>query len=110
MPKFEMISFDEALIRSATGKRARITKEYLDYIEALKPGQAGRLEAVEGERIGAVRRRLGVAAKLAKKELVIKRTGDEVFFWDRNDEKAGTRSGRGRSRKTASPKSKGDKR
>lgn len=81
MPDFELISEAEAKIISATGKRAEITKEYLGYIGQLQEGQAGRLQAIEGETPGAVRRRLGAAAKLAEKDLVIKRAEDVIYFW-----------------------------
>ena len=81
MPKFEAIPLSEAKLKSATGRPAQITQEYLAYIEKLEPGQAGRLQPAEGETIAAIRRRLGAAAKLSGKPVTIKRVGDEVFFW-----------------------------
>ncbi len=48
MPKFELVSAEEAMMKSATGKRSRITKEYLGYIQRLKEGQAGKLQPAEG--------------------------------------------------------------
>ena len=81
MPKFELVSVEEAMMKSATGKRAQIVKEYLSYIQQLKEGQAGKLQAAEGEKVTAVRRRLGIAAKMAGKELTIKRVGNEIYFW-----------------------------
>ena len=100
MPNFELLPVEEAKMKSATGQRAQITREYLSYIDRLTRGQAGRLQVTEGERVGAIRRRLGAAATLANKELVIKRTGDEVFFWLREDGTGGARR-RGRPRKSA---------
>ena len=99
MPKFDLIPVEEAMMKSATGKRAQMAQEYLGYIEQLKEGQAGRLQAAEGETVGAVRRRLGTAAKLAGKNLTIKRVGDEVYFWIA--EEAAPRRRRGRPRKDA---------
>jgi len=97
MPNFEMVPLDEAMIRSATGKRAQIMKEYVGYIEQLKGGQAGRLQASAGESAGAVRRRLGAAAKVTGKGLTIKRSGDEVYFWaGSRGQAARRRSGRPR--------------
>ena len=64
MPKFELVSLADAEINSATGKRAQIIREYIGYIDRLSEGQAGKLVAAEGETTGAVRRRLGAAAKL----------------------------------------------
>ena len=81
MPVFDLVAKAEAQLKTATNKRAAIIKEYLGYIDQLKKAQAGRLKPAEGESVGAVRRRLGAAAKLAGKELVIKRAGDEVYFW-----------------------------
>ena len=98
MPTFELIPRGDALLRSATGKRAQIMKEYVGYIEQLKDGQAEKLRATDGETVAAVRRRLGAAAKLIGKDLVIKRSGDEVFFWDQS--KARSTRGRGRPRKS----------
>jgi len=73
----------EAESSSSTGKRAQIAREYLEILAQLKSGQAGKLQPGEGETAAAVRRRLGAAAKLAGRSLVIKRRGDEVYFWDK---------------------------
>jgi len=91
MPKFEIISQSDAEVQSATGKRAELMREYLGYLELLGPGQAGKLHAGEGETASAVRRRLGAAAKMAGKELVIKRVGEDVLFWVKSTSKAGRR-------------------
>ena len=98
MPKFELVPLSDAELKSATGKRAEIMREYLSYIDQLRGRQAGRLQATEGETAGAVRRRLGAAARLAGKDLVIKRTGDEIYFWVRPGPGTATRR-RGRPRK-----------
>ncbi len=86
MPRFDVLSVDEAMMKTATGKRAQITREYLEYLGELGRGKAGHLKAEFGENIAAIRRRLGVAAKLAKKDLVVKRGGDEIYFWIRGSE------------------------
>ena len=98
MPKLELIPVSEAMLKSATGKRAQIAQEYVSYIEQLGEGQAGRLQPDEGESVQAIRRRLGLAAKLVGKELAIKRTGEEVYFW--LAEKPTPRRRQGRSLKT----------
>ena len=82
MPTFELIPLDEAMMKSATGKRAQMIAEYVGFIEKLQEGQAGKLQPSEGETAMALRRRLGAAAKLAGRELVIRRAGDEVYFWE----------------------------
>ena len=81
MPTFDQVPLQEAKLKTATGKTAQITKEYLDFIEQLTEGQAGRLQPSEGESLATVRRRLGVAAKLSDKDITIKRQGNEVYFW-----------------------------
>ena len=81
MPTFDQVSLQEAMLKTATGKTAQITQEYLGYIERLPEGQAGRLQVGEGESVATVRRRLGVAAKLSGKDIAIKRLGNEVYFW-----------------------------
>ena len=96
MPKFEIVPQPDAELKTATEKRAKVLSEYMGFIERLEAGKAGRLEASEGETIGAVRRRIGAAAKLAGKELVIKRVGEQIYFWA----KSGTGRRRGRPRKT----------
>ena len=81
MPTFDQVPVQEAMLKTATGKTAQITKEYLGYIEQLTEGQAGRLQPGEGESVATVRRRLGVAVKLSGKDITIKRQGDDVYFW-----------------------------
>jgi len=82
MPTFDQVPLQEAILKTATGKTAQITKEYLGYIEQLSEDQAGRLQPDEGESVATVRRRLGVAAKLSGKDIIIKRQGNEVYFWE----------------------------
>ena len=100
MPKLDVIPIEEARVKSASrGKRAQILQEYLDYIDQLKSGQAGRLVAVAGETTSTVRRRLGDAARAAGHKLTISRAGDEVYFWTegRRTENGRRRRGRGAS-------------
>ena len=63
MPRFDRVSLPEAKMKTASGKRAQIVAEYVSYIEQLGDGEAGRLQATEGEPITTVRRRLGTAAR-----------------------------------------------
>ena len=100
MPKFQVVSVDEALTKSSTGKRAQLNREYMGFIDRLGAGQAGRLDTSEGETVSALRRRLGAAAKAAGKDLVIKRTGETIFFWARGQEAGTAPRKRGRPRKS----------
>ncbi len=95
MPLLEVVSRSEAELRTAGKARAEALRKYIDFIEGLKGDQAGKLEAGEGETTRTVRRRLGDAARLIGKELVIKRDGGVVYFWLKTSAKR-----RGRPRKS----------
>ncbi|MBM3935450.1 MAG: hypothetical protein FJ319_14370 [SAR202 cluster bacterium] len=99
MPKFEVVSLHEAESRTSTGKRAETARQYLGYVNGLRDGIAGRLRPDSNETFVAVRRRLGAAAKASGREIVIRRNGNDVYFWSRASETAPKR-GRGRPRKT----------
>jgi hypothetical protein len=88
LPTFETIRQTQAELETATGVRAQRAKEYLSYIEQVGTGQAGKLTPDEGETPTALRRRLGAAADTAGVELVVKRAGDDVYFW-RQSRRAG---------------------
>ena len=97
MPNFQLMPLDEARKKAALGgKRGELLAEYLGYIDGLQEGQAASLKAAEGETVGAVRRRLGAAARLGGKELVIKRVDDEVYFWLKEPDRRGRGRRRGR--------------
>ena len=81
MPIFDRVPLGEARTKTASGKRAQIIAEYVRYIEQLEDGEAGRLQAAEGEPITTVRRRLGAAARQLERNLTIRRTGHEIYFW-----------------------------
>ncbi|MEE9285000.1 MAG: hypothetical protein V3V35_04635 [Dehalococcoidia bacterium] len=96
MPRFEIITASEAKLKSASAKTAEVVQEYLVYIGRLGAGQAGRLLPSTGETVRAVRRRLGTAARMAGKDLVIKRAGDEIYFWVKERKRGTGRRGRPR--------------
>ena len=81
MPRFDRVPLGEAKMRTTSGKRGQIIAEYVRYIEQLGDGEAGRLQAAQGETIATVRRRLGAAARQSERKLTIRRMGDEVYFW-----------------------------
>lgn len=81
MPKFDTIPLNEAQLQSSTAKRAAIIREYVSYIEKVKPGQAGRLGPNDGESLTAVRRRIGAAARYLEKNITIRRGEAHVYFW-----------------------------
>ena len=99
MPTLEVISLQDAQLElSLTGKRGVMMRQYMDFIGQLEAGQAGKLIPEEGETTAAIRRRLGAAAQLLGKSLVVNRLGDMVFFWEEASSPAPRR--RGRRKKT----------
>ncbi len=88
MPTFETLPLQEARLSTATGRQGRIIKQYADYLGQLDEGQAGRLQVGEDEKISTVRRRLTTTAKLMEKDLVVKRMGAELYFWEAAPEDA----------------------
>ena len=86
MPTLELVSIRDARLElSLSGKRGATMRQYMDYINQLEPGQAGKLTPDEGETTAAIRRRLGAAAELLGKSLVVNRQGDAVFFWGESE-------------------------
>ena len=69
MPTFSIVPIGEARAKTATGKRAALLQEYVGYIQGVAPGEAGMLEAGEGETTQAIRRRLTAAAEALGKNL-----------------------------------------
>ena len=100
MPTLEVVSLRDAKLElSLTGKRGVMIRQYMDYIGQLEAGQAGKLTPDEDETTAAIRRRLGAAAQLLGKSLVVNRLGDAVYFWEESGGSAPRRRGR---RKNAS--------
>lgn len=64
-------------------------------------GQAGKLKLAEGEKVFTVKRRLSDAARLAAKNMVVKRAGEALYFWPAT-EHATPRKRRGRPPKSQS--------
>ena len=97
MPTLEIVSLQDAKRDlSLIGKRGAIVRQYMDYIDQLEAGQAGKLTPDEGETTAALRRRLGAAADLLGKKLVVNRQGDTVFFWEEGNSPTPRRRGRRR--------------
>jgi hypothetical protein len=81
MPEFATVSVQEAQLRIIPGRQGTFINEYADYIQQLPKGQAGRLRGGESENPMAMRRRLAAAAKAMHITLIIKRSGNDVYFW-----------------------------
>ena len=97
VPTLEIVSLQDAKRDlSLTGKRGAIVRQYMGYIDQLEAGQVGKLTPDEGETTAALRRRLGAAADLLGKKLVVNRQGNTVFFWEEGEGPTPRRRGRRR--------------
>src|ERR671914_700554 len=84
MPGFTTVSNNEAKIRTIPGRQGTFINEYADYIQQLPRGRAGKLSIGEGEKHTAIRRRLVTAAKAMNIPLIVKRSGNDLYFWREN--------------------------
>jgi hypothetical protein len=84
MPEFETVSLQEAQLRTVSGRQGKFIKEYASYIQQLPQGQAGKLTVGEQEKHPTVRRRLVTAAKALGINIIIKRSGNDLYFWREN--------------------------
>jgi hypothetical protein len=100
MPEFTSISVQEAQIRTIPGRQGKFINEYADYIQQLARGQAGRLRIGESENPLTIRRRLAVAAQTLGVNLIIKRSGQDIYFWKDEREAAQPRTKRRYTRQT----------
>ena len=82
MPKFSLMSVREAFNEAQTSSMPDELAEYAEYLRNLPTGQAGRLVPSDGEGIRIVRLRLSAAARRLNRKIVIRRTGDELVFWE----------------------------
>ena len=95
MATLEVVSLQDAQFElSLTGKRGVVMRQYMDYIGQLQNGQAGKLTPEAGETTAAIRRRLGAAAKVLGKNLVVNTQGNAVFFWEESNASAPRRRSR----------------
>jgi hypothetical protein len=81
MPEFTTVSLQEAQMRTIPGRQGSYMNEYIDYIQRLPAGQAGRLRVGEEEKHPTVRRRLVSAAQAMAIPLIVKHSGNDLYFW-----------------------------
>jgi hypothetical protein len=86
MPEFSTVSVQEAQLRTIPGRQGKFINEYIDYIQHVPSGQAGRLRGGESETPLTIRRRLVAAAKAMNINLTIKRSENDLYFWRVNGE------------------------
>jgi hypothetical protein len=71
-------------MRTIPRRQGKFINEYADYIQQLPQGQAGKLTIGEDETHTTVRRRLAAAGKAMHISLIIKRSGNDMYFWREN--------------------------
>ncbi len=81
MPEFTTVSITEAKLRTTSGRQKTFLDDYVTYIQQLPKGQAGRLRIGDEEKHATVRRRLVSAANALHIPLIIKRSGNDLYFW-----------------------------
>ncbi len=86
MPEFTTVSVQEAQLRTIPGRQGQFMKEYADYIQQLPHGQAGKLSVGEEEKHTAIRRRLVATAKALNIPLIVKCSGNDLYFWREDGE------------------------
>jgi hypothetical protein len=99
MPEFAIISVKEAKLRTIPGRQGKFINEDAGYIQQLSKGQAGKLHLSEQEKPGSIRRRLAQAAQALGTSLVIKRSGEDLYFWSEGREDEQPRSKRSYTRR-----------
>jgi hypothetical protein len=100
MPDFAIVSLKDAKLQTTSGRQRTYLNEYAGYIQQLAPGMAGKLHLLEGEKPTTMRRRLAVAAQALGTKLVIKRAGDDVYFWSEPSAEEQPQRRRGRRRQS----------
>jgi hypothetical protein len=103
MPEFTTVSIQEAQVRTIPGRQGGFMNEYADYLQQLPRGQAGKLTIGADEKQTTVRRRLATAAKAMHMNLIIKRSGNDLYFWREDGEAEQPRPRRGRRPRTGRP-------
>jgi hypothetical protein len=81
MSEFTTVSVQEAQLRTIPGRQGSFMNEYATYIQQVPTGQAGKLRVGESEKHLTIRRRLVTAAKMLNIPLIIKRSGNDLYFW-----------------------------
>jgi hypothetical protein len=97
MPEFTTVSVQEAQLRTIPGRQGKFINEYADYIQQVPQGQAGKLTVGEDEKHTTVRRRLVSAAQSLGRNLIIKRSVSDIYFW--SEERGEEQPRRGRPRR-----------
>jgi hypothetical protein len=99
MPDFEIVSLQDAKLQTLSGRQRTYINEYAGYIQQLSPGMAGKIRPLEDEKLTTIRRRLVVTAQTLDATLIIRRSGDDLYFWSESAGEAQPRPRNGRRRR-----------
>jgi hypothetical protein len=94
MPEFTTVAMNEAKLRTLPGRQGKYLGDYADYLLQLPHGGAGKLTIGESEKHTTVRRRLIVAANTLGIHIIIKRSGNDLYFWQEDGADEQSRSKR----------------
>jgi hypothetical protein len=86
MPELTTVSVQEAKLRTIPGRQGKFINEYAEHIQQVSSGQAGKLHVLESENPVTIRRRLASAATAMHIPLIIKRSGNDLYFWRKDGE------------------------
>jgi hypothetical protein len=103
MPEFTTVSVQEAMVRTIPGRQGKYLNECIDYIQQVPSGQAGKLHVLAHEKPFTIRRWLARAAQTLGIPLIIKRSGEDVYFWRDNGQAQQPRSRSGRRPRAGRP-------
>lgn len=81
MPDFAIVSVQDAKLKTIPSRQRTYMNEYAGYIQQLAPGMAGKLHPLADEKLTTIRRRLVVTAQTLDITLVIRRSGEDIYFW-----------------------------
>jgi hypothetical protein len=99
MPDFAIVSLQDAKVQTIPVRQRTYMNEYAGYIQQLSAGKAGKLHPKEDEKLTTIRHRLVVAAQTLGITLVIKRSGEDIYFWSEGRGEAQPRPRNGRRRR-----------
>jgi hypothetical protein len=100
MPEFAIVPIREAQASIIAGRQGKFMQEYIRYIRQISQGKAGKLHLGEQENPVTIRRRFASAAQAIDIKLIIKRSGQDVYFWKESGEAEQPRSKRTYTRRS----------
>ncbi|MBX6773029.1 MAG: hypothetical protein IRY83_14970, partial [Chloroflexi bacterium] len=83
MPEFKSVLSPEELMKRRSARSARVDlTPYLEYLQNIKPGYAGDLEILPGEKKSTIKRRVTMAANRLGKTIRYLRSGENELIFE----------------------------